>query len=76
MWDTVWFPGEPTPVHFHDKDAVVVFESNGVIQSTPLDGKKAVTEVKFADVLFNRRDRTHSELLLSGHAHAIIIELK
>jgi hypothetical protein len=45
-------------------------------QSTTLDGKKSVTEVKFADVSFNRRDRTHSELLLSGHGHAIIIELK
>jgi hypothetical protein len=76
VWDTVWYPGEPTPMHFHDKDALAVFESNGLIQSTTLDGKKVVTEVKFADVSFNHRDRTHSELLLSGHAHAIIIELK
>jgi hypothetical protein len=76
VWDTVWYPGEPTPMHFHDKDALAVFESNGVIQSTTPDGKKVVTEVKFAGVSFNRRDRTHSELLLSGRAHAIIIELK
>lgn len=76
VWDTVWYPNEATPVHFHDKDALAIFESNGVIQSTTLDGKKVVTEVKVADVSFNRRDRTHSELLLSGHAHAIIVELK
>jgi hypothetical protein len=76
VWDTVWFPGEPTPMHFHDKDALAVFESNGVVQSTTVEGKQVVTEVKFADVSFNRRNRTHSELLLSGHAHAIVIELK
>jgi hypothetical protein len=76
VWSTEWYPGEPTPMHFHDKDALAVFESNGVIQSTTLDGKKVATPVKFADVSFNHRDRTHSELLLSGHAQAIIVELK
>jgi hypothetical protein len=76
VWDTVWYPDKPTPMHFHDKDALAVFESDGVLQSTTPDGKKAVTEVKSADVLFNHRDRTHTEVLLSGHAHAVIIELK
>jgi hypothetical protein len=76
VWDYVWHPGEPTPMHFHDKDALAVFESNGALQSTAPDGKTVVTAVKFADVTFNHRDRTHSEMLLSGHAHAIIIELK
>lgn len=76
VWDYMWHPGEPTPMHFHDKDALAIFESNGVIQSTAPDGKKVTTEVKYADVSFNRRNRTHSELLLSGHARAIIVELK
>jgi hypothetical protein len=76
VWDTVWLQGEPTPMHFHDKDAIVVFESNGIIQSTNLDGKKAAVEVKFGNATFNRRDRTHTEVLLGGQAHAIIAELK
>jgi hypothetical protein len=76
VWDTAWYPHDPTPIHFHDKDALAVFESNGVIQSTTVDGKKTVTEVKVADVSFNRRDRTHSEVLLSGSGHAIVVELK
>jgi len=63
-------------MHFHDKDALVVFESNGTLQSTSPDGKTVVVELKFADIRFNRRDRTHSELLLKGHAHAIVVELK
>jgi hypothetical protein len=76
VWDYVWHPGQPTPMHFHDKDALAVFESNGALQSTTPDGKTVVTAVKFADVTFNHRDRTHSEMLFSGHAHAIIVELK
>jgi hypothetical protein len=76
VWDTVWPPGEATPMHFHDKDAVAVFESNGVLQSTTPDGKKIALDVKFGDVKFSRRDRTHAEVLVSGQAHAIIVELK
>jgi hypothetical protein len=76
VWNSVWLAGEPTPMHFHDKDALVVFESDGVLQSTTPQGEKVVAEIKFADIRFNRRDRTHSEMLLSGHAHAVIIELK
>jgi hypothetical protein len=76
VWDYVWHPGKPTPMHFHDKDALAVFESNGALKSTTPDRKQVVTDVKYAQVSFNHRDRTHTELLVSGHAHALIIELK
>jgi hypothetical protein len=76
VWNTVWRPREPTPMHFHDKDVVVVFEASGSLQSTTPDGKITVSEIQFAKVSFNRRDRTHSEMLLSGHARAVVIELK
>jgi hypothetical protein len=76
VWDYVWRPHEPTPMHFHDKDTVVVFEDTGALQSTTPDGKSVVNENKFGDIRFNRRDRTHTELLLRGHAHAVITELK
>jgi hypothetical protein len=76
VWNTVWRPGEPTPMHFHDKDVLVVFEANGTLQSTTPDGKSTVSEIQFAKIAFNRRDRTHSEMLLGGHARAVVIELK
>jgi hypothetical protein len=76
VWRTAWRTREPTPMHFHDKDAAVVFEANGALQSTTPDGKSTVTEITLGKVSFNRRDRTHSETLLSGHARAIVIELK
>ena len=76
VWDYRWRPHQPTPMHFHDKDALVVFEANGALQSTTPDGKTTINEIKFGDIRFNGRDRTHSELLVRGTAHAVITELK
>jgi hypothetical protein len=76
VWDYAWRTGEATPMHFHDKDTLVVYEADGALQSTTADGKSTVNENKFGDVRFNKRDRVHTELLLRGHAHAVITELK
>jgi hypothetical protein len=76
VWDYVWRPHDPSPMHFHDKDALVVFEATGALQSTTPDGKTTVNENKFGDIRFNRRDRTHTELLLRGRGYAVITELK
>jgi hypothetical protein len=76
VWSYVWHPHVPTPMHFHDKDALVVFEASGALQSTTPDGKSIVNEYTFGDIRFNRRDRIHTELLLRGHARAVITELK
>jgi hypothetical protein len=76
IWDYKWKPHEPSPMHFHDKDALVVFEATGALQSTTPDGKSVANEYKFGDIRFNRRDRTHTELLLGGQEHAVITELK
>jgi len=76
VWDYVWRPHDPSPMHFHDKDTLVVYEATGALQSTTPDGKTAVNENKFGDIRFNRRDRTHTELLIRGHGHAVITELK
>ena len=29
VWDFTWIPGRPVPMHFHDKDTVVVFIADG-----------------------------------------------
>jgi quercetin dioxygenase-like cupin family protein len=76
VWDYAWHPGESTPMHFHDKDAVVVFEATGALKATTSDGKSTVTEIKFGEVRFNPRGRIHTEILANGEAHAVITELK
>jgi hypothetical protein len=76
VWGSVWHPGEPTPMHFHDKDAVVVFEATGALKSTTPDGKSVISEIQLGNVRFSARNRTHSEILVSGKAQAVITELK
>ena len=76
VWSYSWNVGEPTPMHFHDKDVVVVFEEDAALRSTTPDGKSVVNDNKFGDIRFNRRDRTHTELLVRGTGSAVIVELK
>jgi hypothetical protein len=76
VWDYTWTPGVATPMHFHDKDVVVVFLEDGDLSSTTLDGKVVVNSFTSGTVKFNPRGRTHTETLVRGKQHAIITELK
>jgi hypothetical protein len=76
VWSYAWLPGEPTPMHFHDKDVVVVYMENTALRSTTPDGKSVVNEYSAFQTKFNRRDRVHSELLVRGTGSAIMTELK
>lgn len=76
VWSYTWRAGEPTPMHFHDKDALVVFEAAGALKSTTLDGKSVVSDIRFGEIRYSPRNRTHTEILASGRARAVITELK
>jgi hypothetical protein len=76
VWDYSWTPGVATPMHFHDKDVVVVFLEDGDLKSTTPDGQAVVNSYTPGTVRFNLRDRTHTETLVRGKQHAIITELK
>lgn len=76
VWDYAWKPNVPTPMHFHDKDVVVLFLEDGDLKSTTPDGKEVVTAYTTGTIRFNLRDRTHFETLVRGKQHAIITELK
>lgn len=76
VWDYTWEPGVATPMHFHDKDVVVLFLENGDLRSTTPDGKAVVSKYTSWTVRFNTRNRTHTETLVGGKQRAIITELK
>jgi hypothetical protein len=76
VWSYRWNPGEPTPVHFHDKDVVVVYLEDTALTSTTPDGAKTLNEYKAFDIRFNKRDRTHTEMLDRGTGSAMMMELK
>ena len=76
VWSYRWNPGEPTPMHFHDKDVVVVYLEPTALTSTTPDGAKTLNDYKAFDIRFNKRDRTHTELLEHGTGSAMMMELK
>jgi hypothetical protein len=76
VWDYTWQPNVPTPMHFHDKDVVVLFLQDGDLKSTTPDGKETVNQYTAGTARFNARDRTHAETLVKGQQRAIITELK
>jgi hypothetical protein len=76
VWSYHWTPGEATPMHFHDKDVVVVYEEDTALKSTTPDGKSVVNEYKDDQIKFNARNRIHTELLVRGTGSAVMTELK
>lgn len=76
VWDYTWTSGQATPMHFHDKDALVVYLKNGALKSTTPDGKSVVNPLTVGKTTFNARDRVHTETLVEGESRAIITELK
>jgi hypothetical protein len=42
VWDYSWTRGQPTAMHFHDKDVVVVYLEDGALMSTTPDGQKTL----------------------------------
>ena len=39
VWNYDWTLGKPTPLHYHDKDVVLVYRGDGSLKSVTPDGK-------------------------------------
>jgi len=76
VWDYSWTPNVATPMHFHDKDVVVVYLADGALKATTPDGQSTTNEFSVGTARFNLRDRVHSEVLAKGTGRAVITELK
>jgi hypothetical protein len=76
IWDYTYTQGEPTPMHYHDRDVVVVFLGDGALASTAPDGKLTVTPHANGVTRFNPGNRLHTETLVGGQCRVIVVELK
>ena len=76
IWNYSWTPNVPTPMHFHDKDVIVVYRYDGSLKSTTPDGKSVVHDYKSGSIWFNRGDRVHFEELVKGQQSAMMMEFK
>jgi predicted metal-dependent enzyme (double-stranded beta helix superfamily) len=76
VWHYSWTPGNPTPMHFHDKDVVVAYRYDGSLKSVTPEGKETVNAYKTGNIRFNKGDRAHYEVLTIGQQSAMMAELK
>jgi hypothetical protein len=76
VWNYTWLPGKPTPMHFHDKNVVVVYAGNGPLKSVAPDGKTVINSYKAGEIRFNSANRAHYEELMDGEQSAVMMELK
>jgi quercetin dioxygenase-like cupin family protein len=76
LWDYTFTPGQPSPMHFHSRDTVVLYTDDGAVTSTTPEGVSTVNEHPAGQVTFNRGNRAHTEVLSRGSVHIIVTELK
>ena len=76
VWDYRFQKDRPIPLHFHDKDTVVVELEPGVTRGIPKDGAPEESEWLGMRARFAPRGRLHREELVSGSPRAIAVEIK
>jgi hypothetical protein len=76
VWDYRFQKDRVIPLHFHDKDTVVVELEPGVTRSIPQDGAPQETAWQGMRARFAPRGRIHREEVVSGSPRGIIVEIK
>lgn len=76
VWDYTYTLGQRTAMHFHDKDAVVIFRFEGSINSTTPNGESTVTDDRAGEARFSKAARVHYEELVKGRESVIVVEIK
>ncbi len=76
VWDYQFQKDRPIPLHFHDKDTVVVELAPGVTRSIPKDGAPEESTWQGMRARFAPRGRLHREEWVSGSPRAIAVEIK
>jgi hypothetical protein len=76
VWNYTFRLHKQTKMHYHDKDALVVYRYQGSIQSTTPDGKSTLNHYKAGEVRFNPGGRAHYEELVDGQQNVFVVELK
>jgi quercetin dioxygenase-like cupin family protein len=76
VWDYRFQKDRAIPLHFHDRDTVVVELEPGVTRGIPQDGAPQETTWQGMRARFAPRGRVHREEVVSGSPRGIIVEIK
>jgi ketosteroid isomerase-like protein len=76
VWDYEFRSGRDMPLHFHDKDTVVVELAPGVLRGYPLEGAPQETTWTGMTARWAPRGRIHREEVVRGNPRVVAVELK
>ena len=76
VWDYTFTVNVPSPMHFHERDVVVVFLGEGTLASTTPEGAVTTRDHAHGVTMFNPGNRLHTETLIRGTCRVIVVELK
>jgi hypothetical protein len=76
VWDYTFVENQPSPMHFHPRDVVTIYTEEGAVTATTPQGVQTVNNHHPGEVVFNQRNRAHTEQLSRGNVHIIAVELK
>jgi hypothetical protein len=76
VWDYTFTPAQPSPMHFHSRDTVVLYTEDGAVTSTTPEGVSTVVEHPPGHITYSLRNRIHTEVVSRGNVHIIVTELK
>jgi len=75
VWGYQWNLGEPTPMHYHDKDAVVIYMENGSLKRSTPGGEASLNDISAGEIHYIPRGAKHTELLVRGKQRALMVKL-
>jgi len=76
VWDYTFSEAMDVPLHFHDKDQIVVTLGAGRFRVVPSNGEPLEREVQPGRAAFVPRGELHREEFVSGSPRIIVIQLK
>lgn len=76
VWDYTFAPDVTVPLHYHDKEQIIVSLASGKFRMIPPEGDPRVSEGRLGRAVFVRRGALHREEYHSGTPRAIAIQLK
>ena len=76
LWDLRYLPGRRLPLHYHERDVVVIVYGKGEVQTRSAGGETEVSHWTFGDVYWTEGGYAHSAEAVAGSPAAYVLELR
>ena len=76
VWDYTFAADLKVPLHYHDRDQIIVSLASGKIRMIPPHGEPRISEGRVGRAVFVPRGALHREEYVAGTPRAIAVQLK